>query len=656
MNTSKWALGVAVAAIFSTAAAADRNDIGLSHYEPLLQLEVRSVDAAAANAGAREGLGASTVMSFDAMGRSFDLELEYNNRLMRAARQNPALDGVEIYRGELAGREGSWVRMVVANGVPSGMFFDGQEYFAIEAPGDSIVDTDVPVVFRLADATVAPGAMSCGSTDLSMSAAAAAESLVGELHTAAEAQGAIEEIEVGVIGDFEFTNAKGSDANAAAAITTRLNNVDGIFSSQVGVQISVTTIETFSTDTDPFTTNDAGNLLEQLSDYRLATPAQNSNGLTHLYTGRDLDGTTVGIAWTGALCSDYFGAGLSEGNDSATFDSLIAAHEIGHNFGSPHDGEAGSACESETGDWLMSPRLNGVDRFSACTLDQMDDDIARARGSCISGLPSVDMRVGLQSSATILFGTSTDLNYEVFNNGTLDATNVTVDFTIPDNVTLGAVSPISGTCTTGTGTVNCALGDIPGSGVRAVDLTVTPNTLGGGTISATVSADVDDRPENNAESLQLMVDPAVDLVAGTPSGQSVRVNKRTSFSSTLENRATLDATGVTVTIDIGNALRAESASWSLGSCLTLAQRVTCQTGNFPAQSSSTVTVNVNTVSVGNPNITVSLDSNEADIFPTDNARNGRLEVREEKNDSGGGTTGPLFLLLLGLAGLLRRRF
>ena len=73
----------------------------------------------------------------------------------------------------------------------------------------------------------------------------------------------------------------------------------------------------------------------------------------------------------------------------------VVAHEIGHNFGAPHDGETGSACESQAGDWLMSPRLNGVDQFSQCSLNEMADDIARA--SCITALPSVDMQPSLST-------------------------------------------------------------------------------------------------------------------------------------------------------------------------------------------------------------------------------------------------------------------
>lgn len=655
MNTSKWALGAALAAMFSVANAADRNDISVAHFEPLQRLELRAVGAIAANAEQRAGSVESTVMSFDALGRSFDFELEHNSRLMNAARQNPLLDGVDIYRGEIAGAEGSWARIVMANGVPSGMFFDGQELYAIEAPGDAAVDTSVPVVYRLADAHIVPGSITCGGSALMASSASAAELLLGELDAISQAPGAVSEIEVGVVGDFEFTSAQGGDAAAAQALTTRLNNVDGIFSAQLGIQISVPVqaIATFSADNDPFTTSEAGDLLDELSNYRSTTPAQNSNGLTHLFTGRDLNGSTVGIAWTGALCSNFFGAGLSEGNGGANFDTLVAAHEIGHNFGAPHDGETGSACESQAGDWLMSPRLNGESTFSPCTIDEMSDDIARA--SCITALPSIDMVVGLQSSPTILFGADTDLSFDVTNNGTLAATNVVADFTIPGNLTLGTVVPSVGTCSIGTGTASCELGDIPGLGVQTVDIAVSPNALGAGMVSATVSADVDNRPENNQESQQVTVDPAVDLVADRPTGSSIRINRTGTITASLENRATLNATGVTLTVDIGSALQATAASWSLGPCTVQAQQVTCQAATFAAQSSSSISVSATGIAEGNPRITVSLASAEPDLVPDDNTRSNRIEVKQGGDDSGSGSTGPLFLLLLGLVAAIRRR-
>jgi len=655
MGTSKWAIAAACAAIFLTTAEAGPNDIMLSHYESLQQMNLRSVAADEANGSPQARFAAPVVLSFDALGRSFDLELETNARLTQAARQNPQLDGVEIYRGELAGRPNSWARIVVTDGVPQGMFFDGQEMFAIEAPGDSIVAERGPIVYRLADVQIAPGSMSCGSMSLATNAAAALNGLVDELGPISQGPGAISEIEMGAVGDFEFTNSKGGDAAAATAILNRLNMVDGIYSQQLGVQITVTEIDTFSTSNDPFTDiSDAALLLDELSDYRSITPLQNSNGLTHLYTGRDLDGSTVGIAWTGALCSNFFGAGLSEGGNNATFDSLVAAHEIGHNFGAPHDGQSGSACESETGAFIMAPSLNGSDQFSACSIVEMTDDIAAA--SCINPVPAVDMTVSLTSSTTVLFGASVDLAYNVTNVGSVDATNVSVDFTIPANLTLGVVTPSVGTCTSGAGTVSCTIGDVPGFAARTVDISVTPALLGAGTLSATVSADVDERPANDQESLQLTVDPAVDLVVNTPTGATIRIDQSTSISATLENRATIDATGVTLTVDLGNALQATSANWPLGTCTMTAQQVTCQAATFAAGSSWTVNVSASGISAGNPNITASLTSAEADLVPSDNSANGRLEVKEPKDDSGGGSTGALFLALMaGFAAARRNR-
>lgn len=655
MNTSKWALAAALAAIFSTVNAAGPDDVTLSHFEPLQQLTLRSGSSGATNVSQKAGFAAPLIMSFDALGRSFDLQLEPNSRLLSVARQNPIFDGVDIYRGELAGRPGSWARIVVSNGMPSGLLWDGQEMFAIEAPGDSVVHSDVPVIYRLADAQIAAGSMTCGSASIATTGSVAVDGLLGELGSISQGPGAIVEIEMGVVGDFEFTNSKGSDAAAAMAITTRLNNVDGIFSQQLGVQIRVTTIETFSTSGDPFTdTAEASDLLDELSNYRSITPAQNSNGLTHLYTGKDLNGSTVGIAWSGALCSNFFGAGLSAGNGSSTFDSLVAAHEIGHNFGAPHDGQSGSACEAETGAFIMAPSLNGSNQFSSCSITEMSDDIAGA--SCISGLPTVDMGITLSGSSTLLFGASAMLSYDVTNNGTIEATNVIADITLPPNLTLDSVSASAGTCTSGAGTVSCMIGDVPGMSNRTVDISTTPATLGQGMINATVSADVDERPGNNIEALLLTVAPAVDLVVNTPSGPSIKLNKSTTITATLENRATLDATGVNLTIDLGNALQATAASWAIGLCTVLAQQVTCQAATFGALSNSTVSVTATGISAGNPNITATLSSIEADLVPGNNSANGRLSVTDPKDNDSGGATGLLFLgLLAGLIGVRRRR-
>ena len=657
MKAFKWLPPVAILLVSSAAFAIDSNDIIVSHYEPLQRLSFRLAGIDGNNTMQKSQRAAPVSLSFDALGRAFDLQLEPNHRLLSGMSRNTSTKGIDVYRGQLAGQPGSWARIVVFDGVPRGLIWDGKEMFAIEAPGDSLLQTTVPVIYRLVDALIAPGTMSCGSSPMFANGSGAYSALTGELVAlAAQGLGAVSEITMGVIGDFEFTSNMGGDADAVAAITTRLNNVDGIFSQQVGVQIRVQTIETFSDPaTDPFTnTGDSSTLLEEVSTYRSNTPAQNSQGLTHLYTGRNLDTTTVGIAWRGALCSNYFGAGLSEGRGGPTFDSLVAAHEIGHNFNAEHDGQADSSCESEPQTFIMAPSINNNDQFSACSITVME--AAAAAAACVTPLPTVDMSIALDAqSTTVLLGASTVLTYDAVNNGTVDATNVVVDFTLPSTLSLQSITASSGTCSSGAGTANCSLGTVPGISVRTIDIAVIPASVGVGTLSATVTADVDERLSNNQESLQLTVNPAVDLIVNTPIAASIQLGETTSISAVLENASILEATGVTLTVSLSGGLRADSATWSIGSCTVTAQQIDCQATSFAAQSSSMLNVGVTGTSTGSKNYTVALSSDEVDADPANNSVNSTVKITSPK-DEGGGATGPMFLyLLLMITALVRSR-
>lgn len=559
-----------------------------------------------------------------------------------------------------AGNADSWARIVVYEGMPRGLVWDGVQMFAIEAPGDSVVPASSPIIYRLADTFIEPGTMSCGSGSLFGNGAAMYGKLIGELSEAmAQGPGAVSEINVGAIGDFEFTDAQGGDALAAVAITARLNVVDGIFSDQLGVQINFTT-ETFSDSNDPFTdTDDASALLDELATYRLNTPAQSSQGLTHLYTGRTFADATAGLAYTGALCHPEFGAGLSAGNVSVAFDSLITAHEIGHNFGAPHDGVPG-ACEAEPMTFIMATFLNGSSDFSACSITEMLDDIAAA--ACITPLPVVDMSVKLNGQMpTVLLGNNAMLTFDVSNNGTLQATNVEVDVTLPDIVSFVSVATSSGSCTNGAGTVNCLLGDVSGSSLNTITVTTLTTAVGVGMFDATVTADVDEMPGNNQESVQLTVDPAVELVVNAPAARSINLDQSTTVSATLENRSILDATGVTLSISLDDGLRADTATWSIGNCTVTAQQVDCQTANFASQSNSTLNIGVTGTSVGAKSYSVTLSSVEADIDPANNSVDGTVTVTVVVPDpggssgGGGGATGLPFLWLLGWTVFLMQR-
>ena len=159
MKALKCIVTGTILCIYSTFAAGDPNDVIVSHYEPL---QCMGFQTASGDASLKTGSAGPVTLSFDALGKSFDLRLESNARLLSAASRGALPDGVEIYRGHLAGQPDSWTRIVVHKGMPRGLIWDGQQMYAIEAPGDSVVQTSSPVIFRLADTYITPGTMSCG--------------------------------------------------------------------------------------------------------------------------------------------------------------------------------------------------------------------------------------------------------------------------------------------------------------------------------------------------------------------------------------------------------------------------------------------------------------------------------------------------------------
>jgi uncharacterized repeat protein (TIGR01451 family) len=344
---------------------------------------------------------------------------------------------------------------------------------------------------------------------------------------------------------------------------------------------------------------------------------------------------------------------LSEGTDNATFDSLVAAHEIGHNFGAPHDGVTG-ACEAEPLSFIMAPTLNGSLEFSPCTIAIMQANAAQA--SCVSALPTVDMSVALSGqAATVLLGTSPELTIDLNNNGASDATNVVADITLPGNVILVSVTPSAGTCTTDAGTINCVVGDVPGVSGRSVSLVTTASSVGVGTFDVTVSSDFDERPGNNQSSAQLTIDPAVDLVINSPSSATIDINQSTSVSATLDNLSILGATGVTLSISLPTGLQADSASWSIGTCTVTSQQVDCQAANFASQSSATLNFGVTGLTAGNRRYTVTLSSTEADADTANNSLEGSVRVNDPDDEGGGGAAGLVFIWMIGFALFLARR-
>lgn len=331
---------------------------------------------------ASEEPGAGERVSFEAYGRRFDLRLAPNERVQRAvggiAASSVALEGT------VDGESRSWVRLTrSAGGRWHGMFSDGRDVYAVE-PVEDVSEALVqpadsrgaaPVIFRLADALLPVGAAHCGTVTIGHQASAleAYKSVATQVESQSVASSPTKRLVVGVVADHEFASFFATNGNATAeeAIVQRMNVVDGIFAAQLGVKIELAPPTVFRNEDDPFSRTNANELLDELRRYRAGSGPEMSRGITHLMTGRDMDGETVGIAYLGSVCGGGVASSLSEGTRSTTSAALVAAHEIGHNFDAPHDGDTGAACASTPQSFLMAPRLNGSQQFSSCSIDQM---------------------------------------------------------------------------------------------------------------------------------------------------------------------------------------------------------------------------------------------------------------------------------------------
>ena len=462
--------------------------------------------------------------SFDAYGRRFDLVLESNARLLAGVdtAERTAMSGMQVLRGTVQGLPGSWVRLTIDGDRQSGMVWDGRDLYVIE-PSDDVAPRAVhplgvsgrkPVVYRLSDTLAELGAGTCTAVtpDRPLEQASGLDEyrvLVGELAQAAEATGLTGRLRVSVLADYEYFQVAGSAQAARNRIVEIFNNVDGIFSAQVGIQIELAdAVTVFQDPADPFSSSVGRDLLNELSVYRDSQPTLRSTGVTHLVTGRDLDGTTVGIAFIGSLCLTRFGASISQG--VATLASLVAAHEIGHNFGAPHDGETEdpgepvNPCAATPRTFLMAPQLNGSDQFSQCSLAQIEPQV-RAASCILPVVTTADVALAAGSNAvSVTSGQAFALAASVSSRGPAEASSVQLNFALPSGLSaIDGTATSGGSCIPQAGGIVCTWPVLGANATSNVSVNLRADAAGSYTVPVTLSAAQDASSGNDALSFQV---------------------------------------------------------------------------------------------------------------------------------------------------------
>ncbi|XP_064827290.1 zinc metalloproteinase-disintegrin-like brevilysin H2a isoform X1 [Oncorhynchus masou masou] len=107
----------------------------------------------------------------------------------------------------------------------------------------------------------------------------------------------------------------------------------------------------------------------------------------HLISGIDFEGSTVGLAFIGTLCSGHSAGVVQDHNPRAIAVGATLAHEMGHNLGMNHDDSSACACSGNS--CVMAGALSWdiPKSFSSCSSLSYDQFLNNRNPECLLNKP-----------------------------------------------------------------------------------------------------------------------------------------------------------------------------------------------------------------------------------------------------------------------------
>lgn len=144
--------------------------------------------------------------------------------------------------------------------------------------------------------------------------------------------------QIGVECEYSFFSAHGKNLSRAANYAVVLMGaVSSVYQRDVRVALQVPYLRVWTTATNPYPGPSDGDLLGQIRNFWLTNMTDVSRTSAIILTSY-----RGGVAWVGTMCGDYGFAQAGPGGNfnfptsGYVWDIDVVAHELGHNFGSPH--------------------------------------------------------------------------------------------------------------------------------------------------------------------------------------------------------------------------------------------------------------------------------------------------------------------------------
>lgn len=173
-------------------------------------------------------------------------------------------------------------------------------------------------------------------------------------------------VSISTYADPEFAFYKGSNTNDE--IASYINAAEALYERQLGIRFKISEQVVFDSSTPEVAPG------EILDTFRKRIGKRNTN-IQYIFTGKDMTGTTVGIAYVGSVCYDSnYAQGVVQLYGDLT--PNIFAHELGHTLGAPHDTASPGS--------IMYPSISfGDPYFSAKSVSDINTFLL-AYGSCLA--------------------------------------------------------------------------------------------------------------------------------------------------------------------------------------------------------------------------------------------------------------------------------
>jgi len=206
-------------------------------------------------------------------------------------------------------------------------------------------------VYRDSDVTGPAGA--CGLEDSAASPEQTPDESIGEV-----AVGTVHVAELALDADTEYFQRYGSVAAVEAQIHMIINTVNVQYERDANIRHIITRIIVRTVEPDPYSAGNVGGLINQLSSHWSAVQQSVPRDVVQLFTGKDFNGGSIGIAINGGLClnAQEYSVVASGAPGCTTFacKTDLSAHELGHVWSLIH-----CSCPG----WTMNPTIQSANRF-----------------------------------------------------------------------------------------------------------------------------------------------------------------------------------------------------------------------------------------------------------------------------------------------------